>query len=42
MRCCCLEILTNCKGEYLMPQHETRVYILEVELKMSASQTVKE
>ena len=42
MRCCCLEILTNSKGEYLMAQHETKVYILEVELKMSASQTVQE
>ena len=51
-RCCrnetlfwmnCVEIRSHCKAEHLMAQHgERRIYILEVELKMDASQTVKE
>ena len=40
MRRCCVEIRINCKAEHLIAQHgETRIYILEVELKMDASQT---
>ena len=43
MRRCCVGIRINCKAEHLIAQHgETRIYILEVELKMDASQTVKE
>ena len=43
MRCCCAEIRTHGKAEHLMVEHdETRIYILKVELKMDASQTVKE
>ena len=43
MRHCCVEIRYNIKAEHLMAQHgETRIYILEVELKMDASQAVKE
>ena len=38
-----VEIWTRCKAEHLIAQHgETRIYILEVELEMDASQTVKE
>ena len=41
MRRCCAEIRTHDKAEHLMVEHdETRIYILEVELKMDASQTV--
>ena len=30
----CVKIQTNCKAEHLLAQHrETRIYILEVELK---------
>ena len=40
MRRFCVEIETHCKDEHLMAQHgETRIYILEVELKIDASQT---
>ena len=43
MRHCCVEIRYNIKAEPLMAQHgETRIYILEVELKMDAGQAVKE
>ena len=43
MRWCCVEIQTHCKAEHSMTQYvETRIYILEVELKMDPSQTVKE
>ena len=39
----CMKIRTHCKAENLMAQHsETRICILEVELEMDASQTVKE
>ena len=42
MRHCCVEIRYNIKAEHLMLQHgETRIYILEVELKMDASQAVE-
>ena len=35
--------LRECNAEHLMAQHgETRIYVLEVELKMDARQTVKE
>ena len=38
----CVEIRYNIKAEHLMAQHgETRIYILEVELKMDASQAVE-
>ena len=33
---------TPCKASYLMAYGETRNYVLEAELKMDASQTVKE
>ena len=42
MRSCCAEIRTHGKAEHLMVEHETRIYILKVELKMDGSQTVKE
>ena len=39
----CVEIWTHCMAEHLMAQHgEVMIYILEAELKMDASQTVKE
>ena len=39
----CVEIRTHCKAKHLMAQHgETRIYMLEVELKMDASKKVKE
>ena len=38
-----VKIRTNCKVKHMMVPHgETRIYMLEVELKMDASQTVKE
>ena len=38
-----MKIRTHCNAEHLMAQHgETRIYVLEVELKMDARQTVKE
>ena len=37
------KIRSHCKALHLMTQHgETRIYVLETELKMEASQTVKE
>ena len=43
MRPCCVEIRTHCKAKHLMAQHgKMRIYILKVELKMDASQTLKE
>ena len=39
----CVEIWTQCKAKHLMaPDGETIIYILEVELKIEASQTMKE
>ena len=39
----CVKIRTHCKAKHLMAQNdEGRIYILEVELKMDAIQTVKE
>ena len=39
----CVNIRTHCKALHLMAQHnETRIYIVEAELKMDASQTGKE
>ena len=38
-----MKIRTHCNAEHLMAQHgETGIYVLEVELKMDARQTVKE
>ena len=38
-----VKIWTHCKAKHLMAQHdETRIYMLKAELKMDASQTVKE
>ena len=37
-----VKIRTHCKAKHLMAQHgELRNYVLEAELKMDASQTVK-
>ena len=38
----CVEIQPHCKAKHLMALHgETRIYILEVELKMDDGKTVK-